>query len=82
MSFEACESNNLIHSVPFPRLGISGALRLLMPYLIVFQLFRLELMDALMSVRTVEQLNSSILRGVLFFIIYITIYISISYITI
>ena len=34
MSFEACESSNLMHSVPFPRLGISGALALLMSYLI------------------------------------------------
>ena len=40
MSFEASESSNLMHFVPFPRLGISGALRLLMSYLIVFQLFR------------------------------------------
>ena len=33
-SFEAFESSNLIHFVPFPRVGISGDLRLLMSYLI------------------------------------------------
>ena len=38
--FEACESKNLIHSVPFPRLGISGALFLEISYFIVLLIFR------------------------------------------
>ena len=45
MSFEACESRILIHSVPFPSLGISGALCLLISYLIVLQLFRWFITD-------------------------------------
>ena len=40
MSFDACESSNLIHSVPFPRLGISGALLVVMSYLVDYKLFR------------------------------------------
>ena len=40
MSFEACESSNLMHSVPFPRVGILGAVVFVMSYFIDFQLFR------------------------------------------
>ena len=40
MSFEACESSNLMHSVPFPRLGISGALFVVISYFIDYKLFR------------------------------------------
>ena len=40
MSFEACESRSLIHSVPLPRLGILGAVCLVVSYFIVFQLFK------------------------------------------
>ena len=41
MSFEACESSNLIHSVPLPSAGIAGTVDLEMLYFIDFQLFRL-----------------------------------------
>ena len=40
MSFEVCESRILMHSVPFPRVGILGAVDLLISYLIVLLLFR------------------------------------------
>ena len=40
MSFEACVSRNLIHSVPLPRFGIAGAVCFEMSYLIDILLFR------------------------------------------
>ena len=40
MSFEACESRSLIHSVPLPRVGIAGAVAFEMSYLIDILLFR------------------------------------------
>ena len=40
MSFEACESKILIQFVPFPRVGIAGAMELLISYFIVILLFR------------------------------------------
>ena len=40
MSFEVCESSRRIHSVPFPRVGIVGALGLVMSYFIVDLLFK------------------------------------------
>ena len=40
MSFEACESSNFTISVPLPRLGIAGAVALLISYFIVYKLFR------------------------------------------
>ena len=40
MSFEACERRILIHSVPFPRGGMAGALGLVMSYFIVCLPFR------------------------------------------
>ena len=40
MSFEACESSNLMHSVPLPSVGITGTVDFEMSYLIDFQLFR------------------------------------------
>ena len=43
MSFDACERRILIHSVPFPRLGILGALGFVMSYFIVCLLFRRNL---------------------------------------
>ena len=40
MSFEAFERRILMHYVPFPRLGILGALGFVMSYFIVCLLFR------------------------------------------
>ena len=40
MSFEACESRSLMHSVPLPSAGIAGAFELEMSYLIDLLLFR------------------------------------------
>ena len=40
MSFDACESRILIHSVPFSRFGIAGAVALIVSYLIDYLLFR------------------------------------------
>ena len=40
MSFEVCERRILIHSVPFPRVGMWGADGLVISYFIVFLLFR------------------------------------------
>ena len=40
MSFDACERRILMHSVPFPRLGILGAWGFVMSYFIVCLLFR------------------------------------------
>ena len=40
MSFDACERRILMHSVPFPRVGIWGAWGLVMSYFIVLLLFR------------------------------------------
>ena len=40
MSFEACESRILMHSVPLPRFGIVGALGFETPYFIDYLLFR------------------------------------------
>jgi hypothetical protein len=40
MSFEACESSNLTHSVPLPSVGILGAVGFVISYLIVFQSFK------------------------------------------
>ena len=40
MSFEACESSNLMHSVPLPSVGIAGVVGFEMSYLIDFLLFR------------------------------------------
>ena len=39
-SFEACERSRRIHSVPFPRLGILGAVCFVISYFIVLLLFR------------------------------------------
>ena len=35
ISFEACERKILIHSVPFPRLGILGAVCFVMSYILI-----------------------------------------------
>ena len=40
ISFDACESRILIHSVPFSRFGIAGAVALIVSYLIDYLLFR------------------------------------------
>ena len=56
------------------RLEILRAESLLVLYLVVYLLFRGKLIYALVSVRTVEQLNSSNFRVCLSLIIYITIY--------
>ena len=40
MSFEACESRILIHSVPLPRIGILGAMGFVISYFIDILLFR------------------------------------------
>jgi hypothetical protein len=40
MSLEACESSNLIHSVPLPSVGIAGAVAKATSYLIDILLFR------------------------------------------
>ena len=40
MSFDTCESRILIHSVPFPNLGIAGDVGFVMSYIIDIQLFR------------------------------------------
>ena len=40
MSFEACESRVLMHSVPLPSFGIAGAVCFEMSYLIDYLLFR------------------------------------------
>ena len=40
MSFEACVSRSLMHSVPLPSVGIMGAVDFEMSYLIDFLLFR------------------------------------------
>ena len=45
MSFEACERRILMHSVPFPRVGIAGAVCFVMSYFIVSLLFRGELVS-------------------------------------
>ena len=75
MSFEACESRILMHSVPLPRLGIAGAVCFEMSYFIDFQLFRKKIFPCI----TDYSYYSCFLRGVIILIIYITIYILISY---
>lgn len=40
MSFDTRESSNLIHSVPLPRVDITGAVGLVTSYFIDYQLFR------------------------------------------
>ena len=40
MSFEACESRSLIHSVPLPTVDIAGAVAFEKSYLIDILLFR------------------------------------------
>ena len=43
MSFEACESRILMHSVPLPRFGILGAVGVVILYFIVNQFDRCSL---------------------------------------
>ena len=40
MSFDACEIRSLMHSVPFPRVGILGAVGFVISYFIDILLFR------------------------------------------
>ena len=67
MSFEACESSNLMHSVPFPRFGISGAMFVVMSYFIDFLLFRRNKMSNLYVCNININYISYFFEGMLFF---------------
>ena len=77
MSFDTCESRILMHSVPFPRLGILGAEALLISYLIVNLLFRWKLINSVWQFQLWQFLFLMLQLPPL---IYITIYILINYI--
>ena len=77
MSFDACESRILIHSVPFSRFGIAGAVALIVSYLIDYLLFRWITNDRVFQL---FQFQFAFFDTQILLILYITIYISISYI--
>ena len=54
MSFDACESRILMHSVPLLSVGILGAVDLEMSYLIDFLLFRLLMNGRLLQLQLLQ----------------------------
>ena len=76
-SFETWESKIFMHSVPFPSLGIEGAVCFEMSYLIVLLLFRWKFESNFL---TLTVLTVVFLVPPILLLYYITIYILISYI--